>query len=107
MSESSNSKTGVFLGSLSLIIAIPSAFLAFAPFTPAIVTTVLSAPLALTAIVLGAPRTGLLALLWVLATFAGIPNLPHPAETISVGLALLSIALAPVLLLNYRRGQSL
>jgi Na+/H+ antiporter NhaA len=67
-------RIGMFIGSVACILAVASAHLSFAPFTPAIVSVFATVPLGIFAFLLGAKHTGILALYWSAATIVAFPN---------------------------------
>jgi len=103
MNQDSRPTYGVLLGSIGALLGAVAAMLSFAPFTPAVFTVLLTAPLGLVAIILGAWRTGLLALYWAGAAILVFPNtLPAGASELSVAAYPVGIILAVVLLFQYR-----
>jgi hypothetical protein len=89
-----------WLGSLSLFVAVPSALLAFAPFTPAVVTVIATVPLGACAALMGAWRTGCLSVYWGLAAVVASPNLlPDFAGPLAYTIG---VIMAGILLFNYR-----
>lgn len=101
------STIGCILGSVSAMLSMLSVFLSSAPFTPAIVVNVLTVPLALVAILVGAWRTGVLTLYWALCAGLALPNVVSAVriEYLLVLLHLLGGALAVGLFVQYR-GRS-
>ena len=99
-------RAGCWAGSIGLVIAIPSALLATAPFTPGIVTVGITAPLAICAIWLRAYRTGALAVTWAILTVLALPNMPDFIGAFALVTALLSIIAMPFLWHNYRHSAS-
>ena len=71
---------GFVVGLLSFLVAFISAFLSAAPFTPAVYTVVLTAPLGVVAIVTGSKRVGWLAVYWSACVFLASWTLQNSSQ---------------------------
>ena len=70
---------GYWMGAIAVSLAVPSAFLTSALFTPAIAAIVITLPLGLVALLMKAWRTGSLAIYWALTSILALPNVSNTA----------------------------
>lgn len=97
---------GCVLGSVAATLSMLSVSLSSAPFTPAIVVNLLSVPLALVAITMGAWRTGFLTLYWALCAALALPNVLSTVRVdyLLVLLHLLGVGASVALFVQHRRS---
>lgn len=96
-----------WLGCLAAALALVSALLSIAPFTPAIVLTALTMPAAVIATWLGAWRLGIFSFYWTLLAIIAFPNIAPSRLEASIGLAYpLGLLLGAALYLHYRYAST-
>lgn len=94
---------GFWLGFVAALLAVVAAFLSPAPFTPAIVLTVLTMPAALGAVALGAWRLGIFGAYWTLVAIIAFPTItPARLEASFVFAYPLGLLVGGALYLHYR-----
>ena len=96
---------GFRTGCVAAVLAVVSALLSIAPFTPAIVLTGLTLPAAAVATWLGAWRLGAFSFYWSLLAIMAFPTITPRWLESSFGVAYLSgLVIGAVLYLHYRRA---
>lgn len=97
---------GFWSGCIASVVAVVSAFLSFAPFTPAVVLTAVTMPAAVVATWLGAWRLGVFSFFWTLLAIIAFPTVtPHALETYIGSAYLFGAVLGAVLYLQYRNAS--
>ena len=99
-----NSKQfGFWSGLVAAVLAVVSALLSIAPFTPAVVLTAVILPAAVVATWFGAWRLGVFGFYWTLLAIVAFPTVTPTWLEASFGAAyLIGLALGTVLYLQYR-----
>jgi len=100
-------RLGIWLGSVGAMLAVVAAFLTIAPFTPAIVLTVLTMLAAIVAIWFGAWRIGVFGLYWTLVAILAFPNVTPTQLEVALLLAYpFGLVIGGTLFLHYRRSRA-
>lgn len=96
---------GLSIGSVASVLAVVSALLSFAPFTPAVVSVIVTVPLGIIAVLLGAGRTGFLSLYWSVTTVVASPNVVPPDWTgLLIAVYVFGVGLAIGFYIHFKAG---
>lgn len=102
-----NQHVGLWSGSVAAVLAVVSALLSIAPFTPAILLTALTLPAAVVAAWLGAWRLAAFGLYWTLLAIIAFPTITPTWLEACIGIFyLLGLVLGAVLYLQYRQAAA-
>jgi hypothetical protein len=97
------------LGGVALALSVTAFTLGTAPFTPAMVLSVIALPLAVLSYILEARRLALLAVYWITASFLVVPlsrTLQFRLDYLLVLLGISGLVLTTVIYVTYSRTKS-